>query len=499
MSKPVPILVGVGQNTIRSKTMEDYIHPVEAMKIVVQRAAEDAGCPDLIARADALHVVNILSFTHKDFPGALAEALGANPATREYTAVGGNNPQWLVNRAADNIASGKSEIAILAGCEVMKSFSLAMKTGKDIGAFKEKPQIPLVGVDRPGTTPIENAHFADRPVRIYPMIENALRKKEGTSLEAQRAHLGQFAESFSAVAAKHSHSWFPVKRTAEEAVTVSPQNRMISWPYTKYLNSVIEVDMAAAVIMTSVEKARALGIPESKWVYLHGGQDAHDHWFVSERPDIAESLAIRKCVGDALDQAQIGLEKIAFFDLYSCFPVMPRLTRHVLGVPHDDARPMTITGGLPYFGGAGNNYVMHSIAEAVNLLREKREQFGMITSNGFYSTKHGVGIYSGMPPTRDWQRTAPEEFQKNLGLPPAMEVDENPNGAFHVESYTVWHDREGQPEQGILMGRTDAGQRAWAQTPKGNKDILNAMMNEEWCGKTGRIVEKTGSVNRVEF
>ncbi|MBI1783601.1 acetyl-CoA acetyltransferase, partial [Candidatus Sumerlaeota bacterium] len=306
-------------------------------------------------------------------------------------------------------------------------------------------------------------------------------------------------ESFSAVAAKNPYAWFPAARSAQEAVTIGPNNRMISFPYPKYLNAVMEVDQAAAVIMTSTDKARALGIPESKWVYIHGGQDAHDLWFVSEREDLAESIAIRRTVADSLDQAGITLDQINFFDFYSCFPCMPRLSRYVLGMSHDDPRPMTITGGLPYFGGAGNNYVMHSIAEAMNRCRADRNLFGMVTSNGFYSTKHGVGIYSGQPPKRAWSRTPPEEFQKSLNLPPPMEIDEEPTGKFTVDSYTVWHDRNGDPEVGILIGRTEAGKRAWAQTAKENKDLMRAMMNEEWCGKVGKFTVKNGKANLADF
>ncbi len=499
MSSRIPILVGSGQITHKTKTLDDFIHPIEFMKRAIERAAEDAECKALVEKADALHVVNILSWSHKNAPEALAEALGIQPNIQEYTSVGGNNPQWLVNRAADNLAAGHSEIAILAGCEVMRSVSIAMKSGKDLGFFRDRVEITMVGINRPGTHEVENAHFADRPIRIYPLIENALRAKEGLTIEQEREQLGKFGESYSAVAAKNPYAWFPIARTAQEIVTPGPNNRMIGFPYTKYLNAVMEVDQSAAVIMTTAEKARALGIPESKWVYLHGGQDAHDHWFLSNRSDIADSPAIKAAVGDALAQSGITLEQINFFDFYSCFPCMPRLSRDVLGIPHDDPRPMTITGGLPYFGGAGNNYVMHSIAEAMNRCRADRDAYGMITSNGFYSTKHGVGIYGGQAPKKSWKRTQPEEFQQTVPLAPPLEIDAEPSGDFLVDGYTVWHDRDGQPEVGILIGRTSSGKRAWAQTRKDNKELMAAMMKEEWCGKRGKIGGKSGKANLVEF
>lgn len=499
MAAPQPILVGAGQRTNRAKAVGDFIHPIEFMKGAVERAAEDAACPALIEKADALHVVNMLSWNHRDAPSALAESLGMKPGLKEYSAIGGNSPQWLVNRAADNLASGKSEIAILAGCEVMRSVSIAMGSGTDLGSFKDKVEVPLVGIVRPGVTEIEAAHFADRPIRIYPLIENALRAKEGLTIEQQRANLGKFGESFSAVAATHPYAWFPVRRTAGEIVTQGPNNRMIAFPYTKYLNAIMAVDQAAAVIMTTTETARQLGIPKEKWVYVHGGQDAHDHWFVSERPDLADSPAIRGCVADALDQANLSLDQMAFFDLYSCFPCMPRLAQRVLGLADEDPRPLTITGGLPYFGGAGNNYVMHSIAEAMNRCRADRNIYGMVTANGYYCTKHAVGIYSGRAPEKPWMRTPPERFQAELPLPSPMEVDPEPSGEFRVESYTVWHDREGEPEVGILCGQTSGGKRAWAQTRKDDRGLLDAMMKQEWIGMRGRIATREGKANLVEF
>ncbi len=494
-----PILIGAAQITHRVKSIEDFIHPIEFMRRAVVMAAEDAGLGARLSQADALHVVHLLSWNHRDAPTALAEALNFQPPTREYSAIGGNTPQWFVNRIADNLAAGRSRLAILVGCEVMKSVSLAMRAGRDLGFFKDKVQVPLVGITRPGTNQIEQAHFADRPIKIYPIIENALRARLGLSPEEQRHALGRFGETYSAVAAGNPNAWFPVARTAEEIVATSPENRMIAFPYTKYLNAVMAVDMAAALILTTPPTARALGVPSSKWVYLHGGQDAHDAWFVSERPDLAASPALSAIVEDALGQASLALSDIDFFDFYSCFPCMPRLSRLVIGLDEADPRPMTLTGGLPYFGGPGNNYVTHAIAEAVGRCRSAPDAFGMITSNGYYSTKHGVGIYGAREPDRPWSRTPPEEFQRRLALPPNLELDPEPHGEFSVDGYTVWHSRDGDPEVGILCGRSPTGRRVWAQTHREDHDLMEALMKEEWVGRRGRIAAREGAVNIAEF
>ena len=61
-------------------------------------------------------------------------------------------------------------------------------------------------------------------------------------------------------------------------------------------------------------------------------------------------------------RAGIGIDQIDYIDLYSCFPVAVEIGAEELGLSLDDPRGFTITGGLPYAGGPGNNYAMHGIA-----------------------------------------------------------------------------------------------------------------------------------------
>jgi len=178
---------------------------------------------------------------------------------------------------------------------------------------------------------------------------------------------------------------------------------------------------------------------------------------------------------------------------------MPRMTCQMLGIGDDDPRPMTLTGGLPYFGGAGNNYTMHGIAEAVIRCREERDAFGMVTSNGYYCTKHGVGIYGAAEPITPWGRTDPETFQGLMRLPDPMDVELEPSGMITVDAYTVTHGFDNAPERGIICGHTSEGKRAWANTPTGDVDVLIAMEEEEWVGKSGKITGRKNDVNTIEF
>lgn len=498
-NRATPVIVGVAQQANRSQSVDDYIPPFDFMSDVVRAAALDAGAPALVLEADALHVVNMLSYWPPNAPWALAEKLDIHPATLEYTAISGSFPQWLVNRACDRLAAGESRVSILTGCEVGRSATLAFRAGRGQQFIPVPVEIEMVGREMHGSSQVEQDHFADHPTRVYPMLASALRVAEGQSLADERRVLGSWGEACSTVAARNPHAWFPVARSAEEIVTVTSKNRLVGFPYTKYLNAVMEVDQAAALILTTTEHAAHLGIPRERWVYPWAGQDAADIWYVSQRPDLADSPAIRAMVADVLTQADIELSDVNFFDLYSCFHCMVRIAERALGIDRADPRPRTLTGGLPYFGGAGCNYTMHAIVEAVARCRTHRHEFGLVTANGWFCTKHAAGLYSAREPKRPWQRTPGDLFREQMAQPTALEVELAPQGELTVDAYTVWHEPSGMPDFAIVLGRSSQGRRAWAQTRREDKALLAAMTTSEFVGRTGRITGRDGQVNLIEF
>jgi acetyl-CoA C-acetyltransferase len=276
---------------------------------------------------------------------------------------------------------------------------------------------------------------------------------------------------------------------------------MISFPYPKRMNAIMEVDQAAGVIMTGSHTARELGIPEDRWVYLWGCGDANDKWFVSDRVNLHSSPAIRAATGRALEMAGLAVDEIDMFDLYSCFPAAVQLATGELGLTLDDPRPLTVTGGLPYAGGPGNNYVMHSVATAVARLRENPSARALVTGLGMSATKHSAGVYSaGRPPNEGWQRTDPQTDQaalEKMESPPSVERAEGPAS---VESYTVQFNREGEPEQGIVIGRLGDGEKPGARfianTPP-DADLMWAMTREEFIGASGHVSRDAESERNV--
>jgi acetyl-CoA C-acetyltransferase len=452
MATNYPIIVGAGQLTNHPRTIDDAIEPMEMMATVARAAETDAGVSGLFARADSVQVVNILSWQYQDAPGVLAQRIGAQPTHTLYSAVGGDTPQRLINETAQAIVEGRTRLALIAGVEGMQSRRLARKLDHKFSWPRGTPE-RIEADGRNGFTEVEARHGAIRPTSVYPLFENAIRAQLGHGIDEHQRHLGKLYSRFAVVAAENPYAWFPQARTPEEITEVGPANRWVAFPYPKLMNAIMEVDQAAAVIVTGSETARELGIPEDRWVYLRGCGDAKEKWFMSDRVNYHSSPAIRATTQRALGMAGIGVDDVAFFDIYSCFPSAVQLALGALGIAPDDPRPLTVTGGLAYAGGPGNNYVMHSVATAVQRLREAPDQYALVTALGWFSTKHSAGVYSARRPSGDWLRTDPAVDQAQVEAMESPDFAETPEGPATIETYTVIFNRDGGPEQAIIIGR----------------------------------------------
>jgi len=497
----LPVIVGAGQFVNRSRDLTDACEPLEMMEIVARAAEDDAGVHGLLTSIDSLQVVNIIAWPYPDAPGLLATRLAARPAHRMYTTVGGETPQRLINETAERIVRGESRLALLCGAEVMSSVPRARKQGFKLPWHRRGAPQEMVGEGRVGVSDVEASHGAFMPSRVYPLFENALRANLGLTIEEHGRRLGVLCQRLSAVAADNPYAWFQEALTADQITAVSPDNRMICFPYTKRMNAIMEVDQAAAVIVTGSQTARELGVPEDRWVYLWGCCDANDKWFVSDRVNLHSSPAIRAATSRALGMAGLTADEIDFFDLYSCFPSAVQLAMGEMGLSFDDSRPLTITGGLPYAGGPGNNYVMHAVATAVARLRANPDEKGLITGLGWFATKHSAGVYGARrPPSGRWQRTDPQTDQARLEAMASPPTVERPEGPASVESYTVQFNREREPELGIVIGRMGEGERPGARfianTPA-DRDLLWSLTRQEFVGACGRVSHDAQSGRNV--
>jgi len=494
MDDRTPILIGAGQLTQRDVDFREAKEPAELMAAAARLAAADAGGDGrLLDQVDRLVVVNIIGWAYANAPAVVAERLGVNPAQLIYTTVGGNTPQWLVHQTADRIVRGETRMALLTGAEAMGSFARARKAKFRLPWSTNGAGSPtVVGTDRSGINDLEMGYGLMLPIATYPLFENALRHHYGRSIAEHQRCLGELCSSFTKVAAGHPHAWFPQERSPEELATVTAENRYIGFPYPKRMNSILEVDQSAAILMTSVGTARELGIDPSRWVYLWGGGDASDIWHVSERVNYYSSPAIQRAGAAALEMAGVTIDEIAHLDIYSCFPSAVQIGRDMLGIAHDDPRPLTVTGGLPYHGGPGNNYVMHSIATMMDRLRGEPESRGLVTGLGWYATKHSVGVYGGTPPPQLWRERDDAGMQAAIDAMPHPKVVAVADGPATVETYTVLFDREGAPMRGLVIGRLDDGSRFLANTPP-DPTLLDTMTRQEMIGTRGAVTHIDGS------
>lgn len=479
MDPRTPVVVGVGQLNHRDDDRDPPPEPVDLIVEAVRLAETDSGSSSLLAAVDSIRVISMLSWRYRD-PGALvAERLGIAPRDTAYSTPGGNTPQSLVNQTALDIVAGVNDIVVVAGAEAWRTRMAFRARGERPPWTQQDEDVEparVIGHELVMSHPAELARGLLLPVQLYPMFEIALRAAEGLSPEAHLVRISELWSRFSEVAAQNRHAWIQRAFTPEEIRTPSPANRMIGHPYPKLMNSNNNVEQAAAVVLCSAERARALGVPTDRWVFPHSGTDAHDHPFMSNRGDLHSSPAVRIAGGEALELAGTGRDELAHVDLYSCFPSAVQVAAAELGLELD--RRLTVTGGLSFAGGPWNNYVTHAIATMVEVLRDHPGSMGLCSANGGLLTKHAFGVYGTEPPASGFRYGRP---QAEVDHAPRRELAEDHEGRVTVEAYTVMHDRDGAPQNALAACLLDDGRRAWGTTQ--DPDVMKAMTVEEWCGR----------------
>lgn len=502
----VPVLIGVSEVTERETDPARASSPMDLMQQAVEAAAGDAAITtDRLQALDRIAVVKSMYAPCRNPPTALARRIGADRARCWLTPIGGNMPQYAVNRFAEEIAEGRSRFVLLAGTEAMATGRQIIKSGGRPDWNEGPDEDPALLVeDRPLGTAYEKAHDIWPARYVYPLFENALRGRYGHSIDEHQLAMGRLFARFSEVAAESDKAWYPIRRSAEEIARPGPKNRIVGWPYTKYMNAMNQVNQSAAVLMTSVGEARAMGVPEDRWLYLHGCADANELWHFTDRQNYHSSPAIRALGQRALGMAGKSIDEIDFLDIYACFPSAVEMARDELGIAVDDPRPLTVTGGLPYYGGAGS-YVLNAIAAMTRRLRAHPGRFGLVTANGGFLTEHAAGIYSTEPSPRPrdgdapWRRTDPAVDQRMIDALPRPALIEAPDGEAVIETYTVGFGRDNEPDRGIVVGRLGDGRdpdapRFIAKLPL-DADLLRGMSERDHLGAPGRVT--TGETHNI--
>ncbi|MCI4645308.1 MAG: enoyl-CoA hydratase-related protein [Hyphomonadaceae bacterium] len=422
-------------------------------------------------------------------PRTLAADLGLSPRRAIYSVVGGDQPQALVSEFAEELHAGRARGVLITGSEAIAAMKTARKKRLSLDwtrSAEGEQEDRGFGTDL--LTAYELKNGLGYPTWIYPLFDQALRGRLGLSQEDYRRRMSELLAPFSQVAAQNPYSQFPEERSAQFLETHSSENYPIADPYLKWHVAQDAVNQGAAVIMTTVGQARAIGVPEEKWVYLHGYAKAHDKP-VSQRPDYSRSQAINLVLRRTLESSKLEVADLDLFDIYSCFPCVVQLAAEVLGVDWRE-KVLTVTGGLPFFGGPGNNYSLHAICSMADQLRDAPGSFGLVLANGGFMSKEAAGVYSTTPPT-DWQPVSSADIQAEIdAVPPVPLVAGDIEG--EVETYTVVYGRYG-PERACMVVR-EGDRRALARAPSGHRAMVRSILNgEDPLGQTVRVRARDGA------
>ena len=496
-----PILVGVGQTVSHwdGKDASAALSPVTLCVDAARAALTDTGVADAVARTidvvavvrtnlDSTGAVPLATERCANPPGSVAARLGLDVKRAIYSTVGGDQPQALVNEFAEAIFSGATRTALLCGAEAIAAMKTAARARVRLDwSASAEGEMEDRGLGKTLLSTDEIKNGLGIPTQTYPIFEHAMRARLGMDRDSYRRMISEMWAGFSEVAATNAYSQFPTARDADFLATPSGENYAIADPYLKWHVAQDAVNQGAAVILTSVQEAETLGIPRTKWIYLHGYAQGADK-LVTERADLSRSRAMELVLDQALATSGKTVADISKFDLYSCFPIAVLIAAEVLGLDWK-TKTLTVTGGLPFFGGPGNNYSMHAIASMAERLRETPGDFGLVLANGGFLSKEAAGVYS-TTPKEDWRPISSGALQAKLNSEPAVPAV-NRSGEGVVESFTVTYSKN-NPQRGYVALRTPEG-RTLARVGTSHRATLTALAANDPIGKTVRVENRDGA------
>lgn len=461
-----PVLVGAAAVEQRGLTPDESLEPVRLMIRALERAAADAGAPELFARADSIRIPR--GFWSYPDPGRIIATAIGTPAARTVLAEIGVLQTTLLGDAARAIATGEAEVVLIAGAEARDRERVFARAG-GTASYTEQPA---------GTAPdrllapaddILNATEIERglamPVQQYAVLENALRAVDGTSIAAHRRAVAELWADFSRVASENPHAWSRRALSPEEIAEPSPENRMIAFPYAKAHVSQWNVDQAAGLVLCSIEMARRAGVREDRFIFPLAVAESNHMVPLSERRDLARSPGFRIAGERALAAAGLSIDDVDLLEIYSCFPAAVRVQQRELGIA--PGRPLTVTGGMSFAGGPLNNFVLQALVRVVERLRAGAGATALVTAVSGMLTKQGVSLWSRRPPARPFRCEDVTAEAERAGE--RVAVDPGFTGSARIASYTILH--EGTSRRALLVCDTRAGARAiaGADVPAGTR------------------------------
>jgi acetyl-CoA C-acetyltransferase len=477
VDRRTPAIVGAAQVIQRPADWSDPSQPrgpIELMVDAIRDAASDAGSQALLAKAGWIGVTGgLFSFIN---PGQLIAArIGAPTAATCLSAISGSAPQDLVGMAAERIAAGELDVAVIVGGEArastlkLRKLDAAPQWLTDPG--EGEPEV-LTGITDDA---IAETLYLGAAAPGYALMDESLRRAIGRSIEAHSEVIAELWAGFSAVAATNRYAWDQTAHSAAEIKTPTADNRMISTPYPKSMVANNTVDMASAVVLCSIGVAESLGISTDRMVFPHVSTKSHDTWLLANRDVLHDTPALRAAGQAAFDHVGIGPDEVAHLDLYACFPSIVQISAAALGF--DLARPLTVTGGLGFAGAPIANSSGQAIAAMVPRLREGG--YGFVHANGGLATKHAFGVYSNHP-SPAFRRI---DCQGDIELRSRPAATDPTTSSGEVEAATVMFDRTGPSH--VIASLRSGPERAFVKSS--NPDLTAQALRDGLVGVSGPL------------
>jgi acetyl-CoA C-acetyltransferase len=484
-----PVIIAVGEHVDRPTEAAKALEPVDLMAAALRACEADAAVP-VLGAISAINLVGLISWRYRNPVQLLCERLDIAPAEAENASMGGETPVRLIHEAALRIAQGEQLIAAIVGGEASHARGHARKSRTTLPWTPSAPREETVRFpsSRFAISPAAVALGVTDPAQIYPFYEVAAQAAWGESPAQGRARDAALWSRFAQVAAENPNAWIRNAPDADTIGTPSPDNRMIAWPYPKLMVANPSVNQAAAVIVTSLEQARALGVPDEKVVYIWGGAHAVEPEDYLARDRYDRSTAQTQVLARAVEIAGGDVARIDRMELYSCFPVVPRMALRALGLDESTAEP-TVTGGLTFFGGPLNNYMGHATAAMTRTLRKHPGQIGLLYGQGGYVNKHQTLIVSTTAPPQPMTLDRSVQALADADRDPVPPLADGYAGPVTVETYTLLYARDGDPLEGIVIARTPAGERVMARVPAADANSIARLTDptQSAVGSTGHV------------
>ena len=460
-----PVIIGVGEFVDRPAEVTSALEPVALMAEAL-RAADADGGSGLIERLDSIELIGLISWRYADPVSLLCEKLGIDPARKVNASMGGETPIRLIHEAAVRIAKGEITTAAIVGGEAMNARNRASKANATLdwtpmAAPEDAVVFPL---SRYAMSKSAAKLRVTSPAQIYPFYEMAVQHAWGqTPAEAQRESADLWAQ-YAQVAAHNPSAWIRTEPDAETIREVTADNRLINWPYPKLMVANPSVNQAGAVIVTSLAAARAAGVAEERLVHIWGGAKAEEpeDYLLRDRYD--QSSAQDAALRGALALVGGDARRFGPMELYSCFPVVPKMALRTLGLAIGERSP-TVAGGLTFFGGPFNNYMTHAVCAMVRALRAQPSDLGLLYGQGGYVNKHHTMVVSVQPPVEPMALDYSVQAEADAARGPVPELAEDHAGPATIETYTIGYGRDGTSIDGIVIARTPDGRRTMARVP----------------------------------